>query len=153
MEGIIRTAAEQGAVPAGSVRGCLSGLATLQTLLADKVGSDLAPDLQPMREMLSALAQTCDSVLGVAQLQDGDVVTGEASAAAAASGDIRSREDARRALERVCQFIERSEPSNPAPLFIRRAQQLMTKTFVEIIEDLAPDSLGQIQKMTGLDRQ
>ena len=70
-----------------------------------------------------------------------------------AIGEIRSREDAVRVLERVCAFIERTEPANPAPLFIRRAQQLLTKSFMEIIQDLAPDSLGQIQKMVGLDHE
>jgi type VI secretion system protein ImpA len=53
-------------------------------------------------------------------------------------------------LENVCKFIEQSEPSNPAPLLIRRAQRLMSRSFVEIIQDLAPESLDSIQKLAGL---
>ena len=49
--------------------------------------------------------------------------------------------DAHRALERVCEWIERNEPSNPAPLLIRRAQRLMSKSFIDIIRDLAPETL------------
>lgn len=66
-------------------------------------------------------------------------------------GEIHSREDVVRMLEKICEFIERTEPANPAPLFIRRGQRLMTKNFVEIIQDLAPDSLNQIKQITGFE--
>jgi type VI secretion system protein ImpA len=68
-------------------------------------------------------------------------------------GQISSREDAIRALEKVCEYIEKAEPANPAPLFIRRAQRLMTRNFMEIIQDLAPDSLAEIQKLAGLEEK
>ena len=54
-------------------------------------------------------------------------------------------------LEKICEFIEKTEPANPAPLFIRRGQRLMTKNFVEIMQELAPDSLNQIKQITGLE--
>jgi type VI secretion system protein ImpA len=53
-------------------------------------------------------------------------------------------------LELVCLYIERHEPSHPAPLLIRRAQRLMTKTFVEIVRDLMPDGLKQIETVAGV---
>jgi type VI secretion system protein ImpA len=55
-----------------------------------------------------------------------------------------------RALDSVCRYYERIEPGNPAPLLIRRAQRLINKSFIEIIQDLAPDSLGQIRTIAGL---
>ena len=67
--------------------------------------------------------------------------------------DIRTRDEAVRALDLVCDFLERHEPSNPAPLFIRRAQRLMTKTFVEIVKDLIPDSLANLEKLAGLEKE
>jgi type VI secretion system protein ImpA len=66
-------------------------------------------------------------------------------------GEIHSREDAVRMLEKVCEFIERTEPANPAPLFIRRGQRLMTKNFVEILQELAPESLNQLKQITGIE--
>ena len=42
-----------------------------------------------------------------------------------------------------------NEPTNPAPLLIQRAQRLMKKNFMEIIRDLLPDGLGQIEKLAG----
>ena len=65
--------------------------------------------------------------------------------------EIQSRADAVRMLEKICEFIEKTEPANPAPLFIRRGQRLMTKNFVEIMQDLAPDSLNQLKQITGLE--
>ena len=81
------------------------------------------------------------------------VVTDEAAIGpvTAMPGELRSREDAVRMLENICEFIERTEPANPAPLFIRRGQRLMTKNFVEIIQDLAPESLNQIKQITGFE--
>ncbi|MES2355120.1 MAG: type VI secretion system protein TssA [Pseudomonadota bacterium] len=157
LEGIIRAANAQNAVPVDAVKNSLQSVIALQSLFAEKVGSDKAPDLKPLIDIFKAMVQVCDTVLGFSET--GVLASAEAVSTVAGdtplkmNDDIRSREDAVRMLNRVCEFIERTEPANPAPLFIRRGQQLMTKTFVEIIQDLAPDSLSQIQKMAGLDRQ
>ena len=75
--------------------------------------------------------------------------TKQKSASTPITGDIRNREDVVRVLEKVCNFIERTEPTNPAPLLIRRAQYLMTKNFIEIIEELGPDWLKEVQRLSG----
>ena len=63
---------------------------------------------------------------------------------------IRSREDAVRELERVCAWLERHEPANPAPLLIRRAQRLLQMGFIDILRDLAPEGMSSIEKIAGL---
>jgi type VI secretion system protein ImpA len=156
LEGAIRTAGAQNAVPVDAARAALQSVQAMQALFSDKVGSDRAPDLKPLSDMLKAVVQVCDSVLGAGESEESgstESSPAEGGAPVKTSGDIRSREDAIRMLNRVCEYLERTEPANPAPLFIRRAQHLMTKSFVEIIQDLAPDSFSQIQKMTGLDKQ
>jgi type VI secretion system protein ImpA len=45
--------------------------------------------------------------------------------------------------------MEQHEPSNPAPLLIRRAQRLVQMNFLEIVKDLMPDSLSTIEKLAG----
>jgi type VI secretion system protein ImpA len=64
-------------------------------------------------------------------------------------GEIATREDALAALDEVCAFLERTEPTNPAPLLIRRARGLMGKDFLAVMQDLAPDSLAQIHLIAG----
>lgn len=64
---------------------------------------------------------------------------------------LQDRGDVIVALGHLCAWIERHEPSNPAPLLLRRAQRLMSKNFLDIIRDLAPDGLSQIENLAGPD--
>ncbi len=64
-------------------------------------------------------------------------------------GRIVTREDAIKALDRVCEYYERNEPSSPLPLLIRRAQRLASKSFLDIIRDLAPDAVSQAEAWGG----
>jgi type VI secretion system protein ImpA len=122
----------------------------IQTLMADRVGASRAIDLGPLVQPLDALLEVCDVALGtgtaVAEGAEGEPATGQRPGA---GGEIRTREDAMQMLELVCRYMERHEPSNPAPLFIRRAQRLIQMNFVEIVKDLMPDSLGQLEKLAG----
>ena len=70
-------------------------------------------------------------------------------AVASAPGEIRSREDVRRALQRVCEYLERHEPSNPAALFARRAERMLGMGFLDIMKELSPDAMSHLQMLTG----
>jgi type VI secretion system protein ImpA len=139
-----------------AARASIDKVNALYKLLVNKVGMEMATDLRPLGNMLKTVVQVCDETLaGEPSEADGAAAaalaaTGEARAAGPASGEIRDRDDAVRQLERICLFFERTEPGNPAPLLIRRAQRLMNKSFVEIIQDLAPESEQQIRNLAGL---
>jgi type VI secretion system protein ImpA len=138
----------------------LEELNGIHMLLGEKVGYDLIPDLEPVRSILAALGQLSVNHAGTEKMPISESpttssaigeVTSSTSGVAVAPEEIRSREDVVVLLEKICVFIERTEPANPAPLFIRRGQRLLTKNFVEIMQDLAPDSLAQIKQITGLE--
>ena len=136
------------------VQGTADALAGCARLLDERVGGGTAPDLTPLRRLFRALTDAmAPSGEGAAETPADGEHPGGASArtAVAAPGTIASRDDALRMLDRVCEWIERNEPSHPAPLLIRRAQRLMTKSFVEIIRDLAPDGMSQVQMLAGPD--
>ena len=120
-----------------------------------RLGAAQSPDLGPLRKLLDCVAAAGGVAQGGAEAgadaAEGDVAP--AAAAAKPSGAIQSREDAIRMLQRVSEWIERNEPSNPAPLLIQRAQRLMKKNFLEIIRDLVPEGLGQIEKLAGPGRE
>jgi type VI secretion system protein ImpA len=80
-------------------------------------------------------------------------LAGEAAAGDGAPGKLKTRADARRLLESVCEFLERTEPSHPAPLLIRRAARLLDLSFIDIIRDIAPDAAGQIEHLGGIRRE
>lgn len=65
------------------------------------------------------------------------------------AGVLRSRDDAIAQLLAVADFVEKTEPTNPAPLLIRRAARLMRMGFIDILRELSPDSLSQIENITG----
>lgn len=65
------------------------------------------------------------------------------------SGDILSREDVVRALDKISVYFEKNEPSSPIPLLVERCKRLVTMTFLEIVNDLAPDGLKQAHLVVG----
>jgi type VI secretion system protein ImpA len=69
--------------------------------------------------------------------------------AVAVGGTVNSRADVSRAIDQLCDWLERTEPSHPAPLLLRRAQRLLNKNFLEIIRDIAPDGTDQVVRLAG----
>lgn len=78
---------------------------------------------------------------------------GAGGAARVASGDIQSPDDVRAAIERICIYYERYEPSSPLPLLLRRAQRLVGKSFLEIMKDVSPDGVKQVESLAGIVEQ
>jgi type VI secretion system protein ImpA len=50
----------------------------------------------------------------------------------------------------VADFFRRNEPSSPIPLFVDRAKRLVSKDFLEVLEDIAPDALAMARSAGGL---
>ncbi len=63
--------------------------------------------------------------------------------------EISSRDDVQVLLEKACQYLERTEPSHPSPMLIRRAQRLLELNFFQIIEELVPEGLQKIESLAG----
>jgi len=117
----------------------------------------LVADLTEIHKLLSAqLARRGADGEGVAEAHE--AAAGGNGAAARqpgrtfAVGDITSREDAVKALDKVCEYFQRNEPSSPVPLLLRRAQRLVAKDFMEILRDLTPDGVSQAKLIGGLDQ-
>jgi len=63
--------------------------------------------------------------------------------------DITSRDDVTLALDRINEYYRKFEPSSPIPLLLQRAKRLVHLDFLQIVQDLAPDSLTQVHTATG----
>lgn len=132
----------------------------IETSVTQQVGVTNAPNLDDLVRTLEACSQIVNDQLrrrgvGVEETQDDAPVAGGDGATGPQpqrlTGEINSREDVIRALDKVCEYYERHEPSSPLPLLIRRAKRLATKSFLEIIRDLAPDGLMQAAAIGGAD--
>lgn len=147
IENILRS--EENKVLVQAMQDALQALDNIKALLGEKVGVDRVPDFKPLYETLKMVLPLCTEMPGAEETQGNEVDTKQKNASAPITGDIHSREDVVRVLEKACKYIERTEPTNPAPLLIRRAQYLMTKNFIEIIEELGPDWLKEVQRLSG----
>ena len=132
-----------------AVPAALDHCRAIQLLAVERMGSVDAPDLQPARTLLETIGRLVVTPQGEGSAQAG-AEAGDAAAAGEGVGALRTRQDALRALDAVCEFLARSEPSNPAPLLIRRAQRLIGSDFLDIMRDMAPESLAQIEAIAGI---
>lgn len=150
MQGVQAAIAAQPAVAQQMLAASEASLA-LTACFEQRLDATFTPDLEALQRLLKRVAATARRVAGTAAEAAGAGADASADGAAPAppSGALCSREDVIRSLERACEWIERNEPTNPAPLLIRRSQRLMTKNFVDIIRDLVPEGVAQIEKLAG----
>jgi len=134
-------------------------VAALDALMDERFASGEQPDLSALKTLVKTVGGAIDRAKATAKdgsvggthsesfgEQAGDVIR---QTTQAATGEVRSREDVRRALQRVCDYLERFEPSNPAALFASRAQSMLDRSFMDIMAELSPDSLHHLQMVTG----
>ena len=124
----------------------------LQSLLNDKLGASTAPDLKPLLLLAKAVVSLLPQAEGEAGSdEEGGAAEGAAAPGRGLSGAVRSRDEALRAIDMVCSYLERTEPSNPAPLFLRRARQLVNHNFLQLMKELAPTALSDVARSVGVD--
>lgn len=76
-----------------------------------------------------------------------------AQAPVAAPGEINSREDVVRTLDRITEYFNKNEPSSPVPLLMQRAKRLVSQDFMSLMKDLAPDGLKQLEMISGATKE
>jgi len=144
---------------AQSLRESLEHLTALETSIGARVGLAQAPSFSK----LSALVGQAHKILaarldrrGVTAAPLAGETPGDATAAdalptapATVPGAINSREDVVRLLERMCEYYERNEPSSPVPLLLRRCKRLVSANFLDIVRDVAPDAVRQVETLRG----
>nr|WKF57360.1 hypothetical protein HUO10_001840 [Paraburkholderia busanensis] len=65
------------------------------------------------------------------------------------ASSIHTRDDILRALDDICRYLDHAEPGHPAPLLLRRAQRLMHMNFHDLVRDMAPAGLPQLEALAG----
>ena len=134
----------------------------LQAYLSDVVGVVRVPDLQPLVARLRPIAEygkkfiaaqpVVSAVADAAEKEGASVASPPVltpSLASHAIGEIRSSQEAARALDLICAYFEKNEPTNPAPLLLRRAQRLSSMNFYDIVRDIAPDAVSSVELVAG----
>ena len=137
-------------------------LQSIHDLLVKELGAGGAPETGQLRKTFSVVADACRST----DIHSFIPHTTETSAPANASAptaptvapslnvdwrnvNLTSRSEAQLMLEKVKQYFLRHEPSHPAPLMIDRMQKVIELNFMEMIRDLAPDGIHQLENIFG----
>lgn len=139
-----------------NVVAAVTALNNINSKMRSERGSEEAPDLDPLAGPLNRLRRVLRGQLAARESAGtgGPVDTvaspGEAAAVAYAGGAVKSRQDAIRALDAVSEFFRRNEPSSPIPLFLDRAKRLVSKSYLEVLADIAPDAVTTARGQFGL---
>ena len=122
-------------------------LEQLQRTAAERFGDASVVETKTLRGMLSAVAE----VLPALATEGGKDDDGGGARRGGGVLGVDSREEALRAIELVCAYLERAEPTNPAQLLLRRASRLINKDFLQLMRELAPDALAEVARIMGVD--
>ncbi len=163
-----------------AVQRALQACQELETFITSQVGASRAPNLEPLRTLLKRIEAQLnswwaerdgDQITSDAsdasqdEEDDDDQPTSERSmttsalslqgngkgpAAPRGVGKIATRQEAIAAIDQILAYYREHEPSSPLPLLLQRARRLATKSFLEILQDLAPEGLGRAQELAGL---
>jgi type VI secretion system protein ImpA len=137
-----------------SIVSAVASLNKIDGLMSDAAGSDAMPGFEPVAAQLVRMTQVLRAQIAShpesAAAAGGAEATAESGEGVSVSGAVKSRQDAIRALDAVAAFFKRTEPSSPIPLFLERAKRLVSKDFLEVLADIAPEAVPHARAVGGL---
>ena len=133
---------------------CMASLKGIETALAARVPPTSVPKMDSLRRVVEQADKHVQEALarrgyGVPGAAAGEGAAAGAPATARVPGAIASKEDVIRTIDRICEFYEKTEPSSPVPLLLKRAKRLVGKTFVDIIRDMTPEAMSAVDMISG----
>jgi type VI secretion system protein ImpA len=128
----------------------LAALKSIDAHMRDAAGSEATPQFDTLSAQLVKLERFVAAQLALRPGHEPAAGAAGEAPAAMRVGAIGSRQDAIAALDAVAEFFRRTEPSSPIPLFIARAKRLVSKDFLEVLADIAPDAVAQARVAGGL---
>lgn len=133
-----------------SIDAGMSALKGIEMAMVAKQGVQAAPDTKPLSDVMGRMREIVAKHVRAPAVEGAAAGDAESAAAGGVPGQIRTREDATRSLDAVAEFFRRSEPSSPVPMFVDRAKRLIARDFLEVLADLAPDSLAEVKRVGGI---
>lgn len=143
-----------------AVTRAMEAMAEIEKQISSHVGDGRGESLGSLRQLLEEAAAVTGANLAKRSPAAETAAVGAAGAssqvrggapARGAPGTIASHQDVIEALDRICEYFQKNEPSSPIPLLLRRARRLVSKSFAEIVRDLSPDALGHLSVISGTD--
>src|SRR3569623_1399020 len=143
-----------------ALKECVDMLAGLEAGFAAQVETSRTPNFNKLAALLSkghaflaaklalrapaAVAMTAAAAEGGEQVSDQPRPTGASS-----TGGIFSRDDVLRAIDGITAYYAKHEPTSPIPMLLARCKRLVTMDFIDIVRELVPDAMAQIEALQG----
>ncbi|HTV87127.1 MAG TPA: type VI secretion system protein TssA [Dyella sp.] len=142
-----------------AIGAALDDLKAIDAIFSEHIGT-AGPDLKPLlsdifevkKFLEPQLARRSPQAAGGDTDAEGAGEAGEASSSggkANHTGRIEGPQDVIRRIDDICEYYARCEPSSPIPLLLRRAQRLVGLSFVDLMKDLAPGGVSELQVISG----
>ena len=145
---------------AKSLNACVESLKGLEEAISTHVDASAAASFGKLPALLRKANQYVAGKLAQRTATsadatgDGSVATNGSNGTGAAparsfGGAVNSREDVIRALDAICAYYARNEPSSPIPMFMERSKKLVMMSFVDLIKELVPEGLSKVDMLRG----
>jgi len=130
-------------------------LVDIRSVCSDRAGFEQAPKFDRLPVLVDKIRTLLNDL--VSKRDPAAALVAEAPAEGAeptpiVQSELHSQADVAQALAAVADYFVRQEPSNPALLLVRQAQQLMGKSFIEVMQVLVPKHVEQAAITIGKDQ-
>ena len=144
------------------IDGLRAAIRRSDSVLTDNSDGETSTNFQPTYDAIERIRRAVASMLPVgADSAAAEAPTGDAYASpsqstgtsapsgggAGFSGGISSRDDVIRALDAICKYYASYEPTSPVPFALRRAREWISLDFMAVLEDIAPGSVDEAQRV------
>ena len=154
VSGMLTEAFEQNAELGAVIDDVIQTATKISGFLQEQVGVARALDFKPLLSVAQSVRHAFQQIVPQAD-EGGEEEGGEEGNASASSGgssrsgEIRSRQDVVAGIDKLIQYLERAEPSNPAQILLKRAKRVVNMSFLEALHEIAPDALQQAELILG----
>jgi type VI secretion system protein ImpA len=132
----------------------ITDLQAIDSAMREYGGAASSPDFDSLMDVLGGVRKALREQLdlrGAAAAEAGGAGEGGAEGSVGkAVGGIKSRQDAIRAIDTVAAFFRQNEPSSPVPILLDRAKNLVGKSFLEALQEIAPEGVASAKLAGGI---
>jgi type VI secretion system protein ImpA len=137
--------------------GIVESIRRADTVMTANADGDTATNFQPTYEAIDGLRQSVASFMTAPTVEIAESGGGEAASQGSGakpapsgpgfSGGINSREDVIKALDAIALYYRTKEPGSPVPFALRRARDWVSLNFLQVLEDIAPNSMDEARRV------
>lgn len=147
----------ESAAGVAALRRVAAAVHSIDDYLVQTLGRGVAPSFDPLIKVIDRGLRVIDGTApalpagGEAATAGQDAAPGAAAsgAKAAISGEIRSDDDVRKMLGKIRAYYAANEPASPVPLLLERAERLVGRDFLDLLNNLAPAARPALEVLMG----